>query len=147
MNEEFKFSEKKILIEQREDVSSSYKINAYKTKLKFMEERKIPQKEINDVINHFFNKNKYISNKTKNSISKIIYAHKVKILIINTHSGKDILVNRDKLVRDYGWFFFISKTEKETNQPKRKNLKRKLNKKQKEPLVQKNINLRIQIFR
>ena len=51
--EEFLFSDKKIIIEKREDFSSSYKINAYKTKLKFMEERKIPQKDINDVMNHF----------------------------------------------------------------------------------------------
>jgi predicted metal-dependent RNase len=123
--EEFKFSEKKILIEKREEISSSYKINAYKTKLKLMEERKIPQKDIKELINHFFNKNNYISNKTKTSISKIIYAQKDKILILITHSGKDILVNRDKLVRDYGWFFFISKTEKETKQPKKKKPKKK----------------------
>ena len=58
--EEFNFSDKKISIEKREDVGSSYKINAYKTKLKLMQERKIPQKDINDLINHFFNKNTYI---------------------------------------------------------------------------------------
>ena len=115
---EFIFSDKKISIEKREDVGSSYKINAYKTKLKLMQERKIPQKDINDLLNHFFNKNTYISKKTKNSISKIICAQKVKILILINHSGKDILVNRDRLVRDYGWFFFISKTEKDSKQQK-----------------------------
>lgn len=124
--EEFNFSDKKISIEKREDVGSSYKINAYKTKLKLMEERKIPQKDISDLINHFFNKNTYISKKTKNSISKIICAQKVKILILITHSGNDILVNRDKLVRDYGWFFFISKTEKESKQQKKKKPKKKV---------------------
>ena len=123
--EEFNFSDKKISIEKREDVGSSYKINAYKTKLKLMQERKIPQKDINDLINHFFNKNTYISKKTKSSISKIIYAQKAKILILITHSGKDILVNRDKLVRDYGWFFFISKTEKYSKQQKKKKPKKK----------------------
>ncbi|MFW9878039.1 MAG: MBL fold metallo-hydrolase, partial [Candidatus Thorarchaeota archaeon] len=129
INAEFKFSKKKILIEKRDDISSSYKINAYKTKLKLMEEKEIAQKDINDVVNHFFNKNNYISNKTKNSISKIIYAQKDKILILITHSGKDILVNRDKLVRDYGWFFFILKTEKETKQPKEKKPKKKVEQK------------------
>ncbi|MFW9878737.1 MAG: MBL fold metallo-hydrolase [Candidatus Thorarchaeota archaeon] len=123
-NEEYKFSEKKILIEKRDDISSSYKINAYKTKLKLMEEKRIPQKHINDVINHFFNKNNYISKKNKNSISKIIYAQKDKIIILITHSGKDILVNRDKLVKDYGWFFFISKTENEAKKIKEKKTKK-----------------------
>ncbi|MFX1428368.1 MAG: MBL fold metallo-hydrolase [Promethearchaeota archaeon] len=123
--EEFKFSEKKIIIEKREDFSSSYKINAYKTKLKYMEDNKIPQKEINDVINHFFNNNNYISLKTKNSITKLIYAQKARIIVLITNSGKEILLNRDKLVREYGWFFFISKTEKETKQPKTKKPKKK----------------------
>ena len=125
-NEEFNFSDKKILIEKREDVGSSYKINAYKTKLKLMQERKIPQKDINDLLSHFFNTNNYISKKAKNSISKIIYAQKVKILILITHSGRDILVNRDKLVRDYGWFFFISKAEKDSKSPKKKKPKKKV---------------------
>ncbi|MFX1374784.1 MAG: MBL fold metallo-hydrolase [Promethearchaeota archaeon] len=123
--EEFKFSEKKILIEKKEDVSSSYKINAYKTKLKLMEEKKIPQKNINDLLNHFFNKNKYISEKTKISISKIIYSQKAKILILITPSGKDILASREKLVRDYGWFFFILKTEKEMKKTEKKESKKK----------------------
>jgi len=127
--EEFNFSEKKILIERRENVSSSYKINAYKSKLKLIEENKIPQKDINDVLNHFFNKNNYISKKTKTSITKIIFTRKDKIVIVITHSGKDILENRDKLVREYGWFFFISKTEKEAKQPKKKKPKKKVEQK------------------
>ena len=83
--EELKFLDKKILLEKREDISSSYKINAYKTKLKFMEDKKIPQKDIKNVLNHFFSKNRNISNRTKNSISKIIYSQKAKILILVTN--------------------------------------------------------------
>ncbi|MFX1280430.1 MAG: MBL fold metallo-hydrolase [Promethearchaeota archaeon] len=127
--EEFEFSKKKIQIECREDFSSSYKINAYKNKLKFIEENKIPQKKIDEVIDHFFNNNNYISHKTKNSISKLIYAEKVRIIVLLTHSGKEVLLNRDKLVRDYGWFFFIAKTEQETKQPKKKKPKKKVEQK------------------
>ena len=54
--EEFKFIDKKIQLENREEISSSYKINAYKAKLKYMEEKKIPQKDIKGVLFHFFNK-------------------------------------------------------------------------------------------
>ena len=120
--EEFNFSDKKIPIEGREDISSSFKINTYKTKLKLMEDKKIPQKNIKEVINHFFNKNRNISNKTKNAISKIIYCQKVRILVLITHYGKEIIVKRDRLIRDYGWFFFI---EKSTNESKKKKLKKK----------------------
>ncbi len=120
--EEFNFSDKKIPIEGREDISSSFKINTYKTKLKLMEDKKIPQKNIKEVINHFFNKNRNISNKTKNAISKIIYCQKVRILILITQYGKEIIVKRDRLIRDYGWFFFI---EKSTNESKKKKPKKK----------------------
>ena len=122
INEEFKFLDKLISLEAIEDISSSYKINTYKNKLKFMENKKIPQKDIKEVINHFFNNNTIISNKTKNSISKIIYCQKAKILILITYNGKEIIINRDRLIRDYGWFFFIEKPLKESKEkkPKRK---------------------------
>jgi len=123
--EELKFLDKKILLEKREDISSSYKINAYKTKLKFMEDKKIPQKDIKNVLNHFFSKNRNISNRTKNSISKIIYSQKAKILVLITNAGKQIIENRDRLIKDYGWFFFVLKREKEETQPKKKKPKKK----------------------
>jgi Cft2 family RNA processing exonuclease len=51
------------------------------------------------------------------------------MIVLITHSGKDILLNRDKLVKEYGWFFFITKTEKETKLPKKKKPKKKLEQK------------------
>ena len=121
-NEEFKFSNKTILLENKEDVSSSYKINTYKSKLNFMENKKILQKDIKEVVNHFFSENKIFSDKTKNSISKIIYCQNARILIIITDYGKEIIVNRDRLIREYGWFFFIEKPKKQpkTKKPKKK---------------------------
>ena len=128
--EEFKFLDKTIELEKRDELSSSYKITSYKAKLKFMEERKIPQREIKDVLSHFFNINKFISKKTKNSISKIIYSQKDRILILITPSGKDIILNRDRLSRDYGWFFFIEKSEKKEKESKKKKLKKKEDRKE-----------------
>ena len=118
--EEFKFSTKKIPVEKREDISSSYKIKVYTAKLKFMEERKIPQIPIKDALNGLFLKNRYISNKTRNSITKIIYSQKARILILITNSGKEIITNRDRLIRDYGWFFFIERKEKASKGKKSK---------------------------
>lgn len=110
--EEFKFLDKKILLEKRKELSTSYKIKSYRQKMELMESKKIPQKSIEHVINHFFLNNNYISQKTKNSISKIIYSSDDRIIIIITDSGKDIIWKRDELINSYGWFFFISKQDK-----------------------------------
>ncbi len=127
-NEEFSFLDKKIIVLEKEEIDSSYKIKSYYQKLKFMENRKIPQKPISEVLNHFFLKNKYISEKSKKSITKIIHCPKDKILIIITKSGKDIIWNRDKLIQDYGWFFFIAKTDIEKKKPKKKREKEEIKK-------------------
>jgi len=127
-NEEFSFLDKKIIVLEKEEIDSSYKIKSYNQKLKFMENRKIPQKPIFEVLNHFFLKNKYISEKSKKSITKIIHCPKDKILIIITKSGKDIIWNRDKLIRDYGWFFFIAKTDIEKKKSKKKREKEEIKK-------------------
>ena len=55
--EEFKFLEKAIELEKREEVGSSYKVRSYSEKMKLMESKKIPQKPINEVLNHLFTKN------------------------------------------------------------------------------------------
>ncbi len=127
--EEFIYSTKKILVEKKEDISSSYKIKVYTTKLKFMEERKIPQKPIKDVLDGLFLKNRYISTKTRNSIVKIIYSEKTRIIILITNSGREIITNRDRLIRDYGWFFFIEKPKGNEQASKGKKSKKKEEKK------------------
>ena len=43
--EEFKFLDKTIPTEKKEKLDSSFKIKSYKIKLKFMEDKKIPQKK------------------------------------------------------------------------------------------------------
>ncbi|MHA1509183.1 MAG: hypothetical protein ACTSO6_10825 [Promethearchaeota archaeon] len=79
--EEFKFLEKSIELEKREELGSAYKVRSYSEKMKLMESKEIPQKPISDVLNHLFTENKEISAKTKNSISKIIYSPNDRIII------------------------------------------------------------------
>lgn len=126
VKEEFIFQKKAIDLENREDLGSSYKIKSYEDKLKLMKSKEIPQKSIEDVLNHFFSENDDITKKTKDSISKVIYSQKDRIIIIITNSGQDIIWKRDKLIYAYGWFFFVSK-------PKQKPKKTKKDKKRKEP--------------
>jgi len=123
--EEFKFSTKKIPVEKKEDISSSYKIKAYTNKLKLMEGRKIPQRPFKDVLNGLLLNNKYLSNKTRNSIAKVIYCQKDRIVILITNSGKEIITNRDRLIKDFGWFFFIEKPERQGKASKGKKSKKK----------------------
>jgi len=128
--EEFKFLDKTIELEKREELDSSYKIRSYNDKLRLMESKKIPQKPIEDVLNDLLLKNSYISKKTKDSISKIIYSPKERIIVVTTHLGQDIIWNRGKLIYSYGWFFFVSKPKQKSN--KASNAKKKKESKKEE---------------
>ena len=126
--EEFKFLDKTIELEKREELDSSYKIRSYTDKLRLMESKKIPQKPIEDVLDDLSLKNSYISKKTKDSISKIVYSPKDRIIVVTTHLGQDIIWNRGKLIYSYGWFFFVSKPkskQKSSKANRKKNLKKK----------------------
>ncbi len=125
-DEEFKFSNKSIVLEKKETISSSYKVKSYKIKFKMMEEQEIAQKPIKEVIEHFFLENNSISKNVKNSISKIIYCHKDRIIIVITSLGKDIIYKRSNFIRNYGWFFFVSESEeKSKREPNRKQKKKR----------------------
>ncbi|MFX1316532.1 MAG: MBL fold metallo-hydrolase [Promethearchaeota archaeon] len=144
-NEEFSFLDKKIIIVLKERIDSTYKIKSYDQKLKYMEKRKIPQKPISEVLNHFFFYNKYISEKSKKSIKKIIYCLKDKIIIVTTKSGKDIIWNRDRLIQDYGWFFFIAKSDIEERKFKKR--KEKEDKKKEITVSEENFQFEDLVFR
>ena len=130
--EEFKFLDKTIELEKREELDSSYKIRSYNDKLRLMESKKIPQKPIEDVLNDLLLKNSYISKKTKDSISKIIYSPKDRIIVVTTHLGQDIIWNRGKLIYSYGWFFFVSKPKSKQKSSKENKAKKKKESKKEE---------------
>jgi len=124
--EEFKFLDKIITLQENDEVDPSFMIKSYKDKLKLMNQKKIPQKSIKEVIEHLFFRNNIISKKTKNSISKIEYFPKNRMLLVYTKSGKDIIHNRDKLIQVYGWFFFIIKPEKKKKEQQKETKKKEI---------------------
>ncbi|MFX1589409.1 MAG: MBL fold metallo-hydrolase [Promethearchaeota archaeon] len=126
VDEELNFFNKSIVLQKKEELDSSFKIRSYKDKLKLMKQKKIPQKPIKEVIEHLFLRNSIISKKTKNSISKVIYCQEDRIIIVITKSGKDIIYNRDKLIQKYGWFFYITKSEKKQKEKKKEVRKEEL---------------------
>ena len=117
-NDVFIFKNRSILIEEKKELASAFKIKSFKKKLELM--KKNPKKEINDVLDHLFNKNTSLSTKTKNSVSKILYSPKDHIIIVITQHGKEFIWNRDKFIRLYGWFFFVSDTENKNIVKKKK---------------------------
>ena len=131
-NEEIKISDKSVSLIEKQEVGASFKIKAYKNKLEYMKKKQIPQKPIKEVLNHLFTENDLLSKTTRDSISKILYCQKDRIVIVITDTGKDIIWNRDKLVNNYGWFFFVSKTE-ELQEKKKK--KKKAEEKRKEEIT------------
>ena len=135
--EEFKFLEKAIELEKREELGSTYKVRSYSEKMKLMESKEIPQKPIIDVLNHLFTENKEISAKTKNSISKIIYSPNDRIIILIMTLGQDIIWKRNKLIYSYGWFFYVSKPK--TKPSKQKKVKQKNEPKKAEITISKEI--------
>jgi len=133
--EEFNYDEIVIVIEKKEELPSSFKIKSYLQSLKLMENKKIPQKDIKDVINHFFKENLAIPKDVKTSISKLVYCPKDRMINLITEMGKEIIWKRKELVKTYGWFFFVSKSEesiqKEPNKIDKKKISKKTQKKEK----------------
>ena len=88
-----------IPLEAKTELDSSYKITSYLQKIKMMEEKQIPQKPIEETIAHFFSKeNKIIPDKVKESISKIIYSEKDRIIIAGSGSNFADQEPRDLIV-------------------------------------------------
>jgi len=120
---EFKFSNKTIAIEEIEDLGSKFKIKYYKQKIKKIEGSNKPQIPISEVLNDLFLKSKIISLKVKNSIFKIFYSSKDKIIIVITNFGNEFIWYREKLIQKYGWFFYVFKNENELKNLVNKNEK------------------------
>jgi Cft2 family RNA processing exonuclease len=114
VEEEFKFFDHMIILEAREKIKSSYKINIYKKQIQYMDKNKIPQKPIKELLRHLFFENTIISNEVKKSISKIIYSESDKLIILITSSGKEFIHKRNELVNQYGWFFYLVDKEKKS---------------------------------
>ncbi len=124
--EEFKYKDTILVVEKKEELPSSFKIKSYLQNIKIMEDKNIPQKDIQEVLTHFFNENNAISETIKDSITKIIYCPHERIIIIITSMGKDFISKRRELINSYGWFFFVSKSGDSTqNGPVKNNKKKK----------------------
>ncbi|TXT66922.1 MAG: hypothetical protein BAJALOKI1v1_240018 [Promethearchaeota archaeon] len=129
------FEDHAIKIIEGEKLEASFKVRSYQQSLSYMEEKEITQKPIEEVLESFFSDNlKIISNPTKKSIKKVIYYENARLIILESKQAREIIWNRDDLVKKYGWFFFITKKYKID---KKKKEKRKSKDHQKEQVISK----------
>jgi Cft2 family RNA processing exonuclease len=115
---------KKIPLIEKKKLGSQFKIKSYRRHFEYMIKEEIPQKDVHEVLKHLFLSSNIVSEKTKASISKIIYHPEDRIIIMVTKSGKEIIWNREKFVKEYGWFFFVSETDKTKKSEKKKEQKK-----------------------
>jgi len=125
VEEEFKFLDHAIILEAREKIKSSYKINIYKKQYQYMVKNHIPQMPIKGVLKHLFFENNLVSNELKKSISKIVYNQLDKLIIFITSSGKELIYKRNELINQYGWFFYVIDSEKKGKKAHRATKKEK----------------------
>jgi Cft2 family RNA processing exonuclease len=119
--ESINYHNQTIAIQQKHQLSSSFKVRSYKEKLELMDEENIKQEPIEEVVNDFFSeKNKIISESTLKSITNIIYSEKDRIIIVESNHGKEIIWKREDLVKKYGWFFFVTKRYRDKEKKKTK---------------------------
>lgn len=132
---EIKYEEKAIPIKLKKEFDSSYKISSYIHLVKKMEQKGIKQMPIQELIFDFFNKIEFITQKTKKSISKILYSPNDRIIVLITNHGQQIIWNRNKLTDKYGWFFFVTKKKEKEERSTRKSKGKKGSKKYGETTV------------
>lgn len=128
--ESINYNDQTIKIQEKHQLSSSFKVRSYKEKLELMEKEGIKQKPIEEVIEDFFSKkNDIISESTLRSIKNIIYSEKERIIIIESSHGKEIIWKREELVKKYGWFFFVTKHYRDKKKKKSKEGEKTINEK------------------
>ncbi len=124
----YKYLDQSVILEKIIDINSSYKIRSYKQTLEQFKRKQIKLKPLNEVLDHFFNKNRLITSNFKKTINKIEYSTEGRILNVIIREGNskrnDIIWNRAKLANLYGWFFFVtlkpSKTKKKAKKKPKK---------------------------
>ncbi|MFO7794712.1 MAG: MBL fold metallo-hydrolase [Promethearchaeia archaeon] len=106
--EDFKVNHFEIPLIEKENMRPLYKTKEYFKYINILKSQKIPQKEIKETITHFLTKNNNIPEKEKESIKKIIYYKDEKVIVIKSLIGDKMYENLEQLVKEYGWYFYIT---------------------------------------
>lgn len=104
----YKFDDILIEIEEKKNMRSLYHTKEYFQYFKFIKSNDIPQMDITEVLNHFFQTNELVPLKEKKAIKKIIYYFKEKVIVVKSLIGDKMYENLRELVKIYGWYFYIT---------------------------------------
>ena len=106
--ENYQFDDHTINIKEKHNMRSLYNTKEYFHYKKLMESNNIDQLPFNDVLDDFFLKNDKIPHKEKKSIKKIIYYQEERVIVIKSLIGDIMYENLEEIVRNYGWYFYIT---------------------------------------
>ncbi|MHA1933465.1 MAG: MBL fold metallo-hydrolase, partial [Promethearchaeota archaeon] len=106
--EEYTFKDSIIPVKEKVNMRSLYQTKEYRQYLKLIKSHNISQRSAKDVIDDFFNKDNLVPIEEKKGIRKIIYYQKEKVMVIKSLIGDEMYENLEKLVKKYGWYFYIT---------------------------------------
>ncbi len=106
--ETYQYDDNSIVIEEKLNMRSLYNTKEYFHYKKLMESNNTVQIPINDVLDDFFLKYNKIPHKEKKSIKKIIYYQEERVIVIKSLIGDIMYENLEEIVRNYGWYFYIT---------------------------------------
>ncbi|MFW9781050.1 MAG: MBL fold metallo-hydrolase, partial [Candidatus Heimdallarchaeota archaeon] len=104
----YHFEESDISLKQKENMRALYKTKEYNHYMKMIKSKELPQISIMEVLDDFFQKDKLVPIEEKRSIKKVIYYQKEKVIVIKSLIGDDMYENLERLVKKYGWYFYIT---------------------------------------
>ncbi len=106
--EKYKVKGFEIELLEKENMRSLYHTREYFQYNQIIKSNNIPQKPINDVLKNFFINDRSVPLKEKQSIRRMIYYRKERVIVVKSLIGDKMYENLESLVRQYGWYFYIT---------------------------------------
>ncbi|MBA7652157.1 Ribonuclease J [subsurface metagenome] len=106
--EDFPFEDTNILLKEKVNMRSLYRTKEYNHYLKLIKSGDISQLPVKDILNDLFFKDETIPLEEKKGVRKIIYYQKEKVIVIKSLIGDELYENLERLVKKYGWYFYIT---------------------------------------
>ncbi|MHA1455613.1 MAG: MBL fold metallo-hydrolase [Promethearchaeota archaeon] len=107
-SQDYVFEDLTIYLEEKINMRSLYHTKEYFRYFKLIKSKNINQMNILEVLNDFFNKNSLVPIEEKKSVRNIIYYKEEKVIVVKALNGDKMYDNLEKLVKKYGWYFYIT---------------------------------------
>ncbi|MEJ2250069.1 MAG: MBL fold metallo-hydrolase, partial [Candidatus Lokiarchaeota archaeon] len=106
--EDFQVNEFEIPLTENKNMRPLYNTKEYHQYLNLIKKQNIKQKPIHDTLKDFFINEDSVPDKEKESIKKINYYQRERVIVIKSLVGDKMYENLKHLVQKYGWYFYIT---------------------------------------